>query len=338
MAEARIFETYNNYGAKLVDAHGSIRKSKMKVPEGTVIMFLANPGLCMLQAAARRVADMFFMNRKGLETFFQSGGSKRNVAHVSDILKRTHFSGETINDTTLEFKDTESKKLGYVKKLPLTSRQYILPGYYTNEKAPTFAETTGPLNVYGKQVLLSQIIAETGPGVYIVSSCRAPLGNAKSFHTPHPSSWPYITPVKGAKKFRKLKTPSAKPGLKRVLRLPAPGASNALLKMEIARKKTKPFENKIKNVLAHMIRNYPVPLITQKKTNVINPSSNANLRKYVAPLPANTNLKTLRYVLGALKNKNTIGSIFQKLSLKNKAIFLGYPSKRGELVYKVLRE
>jgi hypothetical protein len=328
MTSARIVNTYAGHGAKLIEAHGFIAKTKMKVPRDTVIMFLANPGRCMIQAAGRRVASLYFMNQTGLQRFFRSGGSSgRNVAHVSDILKRTHFAGESIPDTWLEFKDPEAKRVGFIKKLPLRTREFVLPGYYRNERAPTFAETTGPLNIHGSYQLLSSVLAKSGPGVYIVSACRVPQEKFSPLpmHTPHPSSWPYQTPVRGPRRYTQGRTP----GVKSILKLPAPGPRNAQLKMEMAYlKKYSVPRNVTRNVVNHMLRNYPVSFLKRGTTR--SPVTNTNLRKYIAPLPANTNVTRLRRLLAALKN----GTAMKSASLKNKAMFLAYPSQRGQIVFK----
>ena len=343
----QVVSVYRSHGARLVEAHGYTTEKTKKVPEDTVIMFLTKPGLCMLQAAGRSVSRTFFENRKGLEDFFNSGGPKhRGFKHVSDILERTHLPGGTYQDVMLEMRDPTSKGVGYVKKLPLTRREFVVPGYYEIESAPTFAETAGPV-VYGKHILLSSLVRKTGPGVYIVSACRVAksnLGkaNKKPMNTPHPSGWPYIKPVATARRFRRiLKERPAKPGLKKVLTVPRPGATNALLRMEMASLKKysmpKSLEAKVKNVVNHMTRNFPVTvknIVTRKRMNgVVNLASNKNLKKYIAPLPANTNVNKLRFTLGVLSNKNTLGSFFRMLPAREKVWFLTHPSQRGQIVY-----
>jgi hypothetical protein len=313
-------------------------------------MFLTKPGLCMLQAAGRSVARTFFESRKGLENFFNSGGPKhRGFKHVSDILERTHLPGSTYRDVMLQMYDPESKAVGFVKKLPLTRRGYVVPGYYEIETPPTFAETAGPF-VHGKHILLSTLIKRTGPGVYIVSACRVAKSHVgrpgAPLNTPHPSGWPYIQPIPTSRKFRSLpKERPAKEGLKRVLTVPRPGATNALLRMEMASLKKyrepKTLNQKIRAVLNHMAKNYPSSLkniVTRRASNGTIPAvNNKNLRRYVAPLPANTNVNRLRMTLGVLSSKNTLGSFFHMLPVREKARFLAQPAQRGSIVYDSLR-
>jgi len=348
--EAQIFMTYEKYGARLIDSHGSTRDKMKTVPDDTVIMFLSKPGLCMIQAAGRSVSRTFFESRKGLEDFFRSGGPKhRGFKHVSDILERTHFPGEKYLDTALYMEDAAAPGVGFVKKLPLTRQQVVHPNYMKYERPPTFAETSGPL-VYGQTILLSKLIAQTGPGIYIIAACRLPSTNIGKpannlpTNTPHPSGWPYVLPISGARRFRRIPTGTAKPGVKKILSIPKPLATTELIRkseMESLKKYKNPksLENKIKNVLAHMTRNFPVSVrnvVRQGTPTSKTSASNNQLRKYIAPLPASTNVNKLRQTLGVLSNKNSMSSFFRMLPLREKARFLAQPSKRGEIIYTLI--
>jgi hypothetical protein len=94
----------------------------------------------MLIRAARRVSSDFFENKEGLIKFFKSGDNRRNYKHVSDILKRTHFTGQEYLDLDLEFKDPRVKGLGFIKKLPLTRQQLIYDHLHNKDQTPTYAE------------------------------------------------------------------------------------------------------------------------------------------------------------------------------------------------------
>jgi hypothetical protein len=354
--ESRILKTYEEHGAKLVEAHGVLTGTKAVVPPNTVLMFLSEPGYCMLIRAGRRVASNFFENKEGLVQFFKSGGNRKNYKHVSDILKRTHFPGQEYLDTDLEFKDPVSKSLGYIKKLPLTRKQIIYDHLYNKEQTPTFAETTGPL-VHGQRFKLSTILKRGGPGVYIISSCRVSPYQLKlpqnklPVNVPHPSSWPYASPIprprrgKIANLIKSIPKSSPKSGTKSVLKMKHPESRNygILTEMGALKKYYTPrsLNDKIKNVLNHMTREHPVNIRDTLKTssnNTLHAATFTNTRKYIAPLPANTDPRLFQFTLGILSNKSKVGIVFKKLSLREKAEFATYPSRRGHIIYKFLKK
>ena len=349
--ESRILKTYEEHGARLVEAHGVLVGTKKVVPPDTVIMFLAEPGYCMLIKSSRRVSSNFFENKEGLIKFFKSGGNRRNYKHVSDILKRTHFPGQEYLDTDLEFKDPTTKSIGYIRKLPLTRRQIIYNHLFNKEQPPTFAETVGP-NVHGQRLKLSSVLKRGGPGVYIVSSCRVSphlLKKTLPMNVPHPNFWPYVQPVprprhgKIANLIKSVPKSSPKPGVKPVLRLKHPVGRNygILSEMSSLRKYAQPrsLNNKIQNVLAHMSRENPVSIRDSIRTsnNTMYPASFNTTKKYLAPLPANTDPRLFQFTLGILSNKSKVGFVFKKLSLREKVEFATYPSRRGLVIYKFLK-
>jgi hypothetical protein len=353
--ETRIIKTFENHGARLVDAHGALTGTKEVVPSDTVIMFLSEPGYCILLRTARKVSADFFENKEGLVRFFKSGGNRRNYKHVSDILKRTHFPGQEYLDTDLTFEDPVSKSLGYVKKLPLSRQQIIYNHLFDREQTPTFAETAGPF-VHGKRLKLSKIIKDGGPGVYIVSSCRVSpyllkLPPSKlPTNVPHPEYWPYINPIpkqkhgKIAKLIKSIPKSAPKAGVKRILKMSHPESRNYKITAEMGALKKyytpRSLNNKIKNVLAHMTRENPVNIRdTLKVSNntSLYPSSFNSTKKYIAPLPANTNPRLFQFTLGILSNKSKVGLVFKKLSLREKIEFATYPSRRGLIIYNFLK-
>ena len=357
LEEARILDVYQRHQAKLIDAHGVLTGTKEIVPPDTVLMFLSEPGYCMLLAAGRSVSRDFFQSKQNLEKFFKSGGNKRNYKHVSDILKRTHFEGEQYLDLSLEMIDTGIKGLGFIKKLPLRRQQYVLNYQYKHDITPTFAETTGPL-LHGKTVKLSTILKLAGPGVYIISACRVSKfeatksSNKLPTNLPHNSSWPYMSPVYRARRgvianlIKSIPRKKPKPGVKKVLKIPHPRTKNYSIIAELATLKKyykpKPLSNKIKNVLTHMSREHPISIqdvLTRKSSNTqMNASTTNQIRPYIAPLPANTNVTNLKFTLGILKNKNKVGSLFRTLPRSKQLVFLTQPLKRGELIYELLKK
>lgn len=356
-AEKHILDVYQKHQAKLIDAHGVLTGTKEIVPPDTVLMFLSEPGYCMLLAAGRSVARDFFQSKSNLIKFFKSGNNRRNYKHVSDILKRTHFEGEQYLDLSLEMKDPGIKGLGFIKKLPLRRQQYVSNYQYKHDITPTFAETTGPL-FHGKNVKLSSVLKLGGPGVYIVSACRVSQFESKKpenklpTNLPHKSSWPYMSPVYRARRgvisnlIRSIPRKKSKPGIKKVLKIPHPRTKNYPIIAELATLKKysqpKSLSNKIKNVLVHMSREHPISVrnvLTRKSSNKKMIASTTNqIRPFIAPLPANTNVTNLKFTLGILQNKNKVGTLFRTLPLRQQFVFLTQPLKRGELIYELLKK
>jgi len=348
--EEKIFKTYETHGAKLVDAHGVLTGTKARVPADTVVMFLTEPGYCMLMFAARRVSSNFFETRRGLENFFRSGGPRRNYKHVSDILKRTHFAGQEYLDMFLQFKDPEAKAMGFIRKLPLTRRDLVMNNLQSKAQVPTFAETTGPL-VHGSTLKLSTVLKRGGPGVYVISACRvSPHARGKNLprNTPHPSRYPWIKPTprpKGGKIASLIKSipkSSARPNLKKMLVLTRTNRNYKIIREMAALKKyaqPKPLEEKIRNVLNHMTRENPVNLRNMKASEdpTLHPANFNRTRRYMGPLPANTEPKLFQFTLGVLSNKSKAGYVFGKLPWREKAEFVAYPSRRGFIIYRFLK-
>jgi hypothetical protein len=95
----------------------------------------------------------------------------------------------------------------------------------------------------------------------------------------------------------------------------------------------------VNTVLNHMYREYPIHVkdLLRVPKKVINPSTTNQIRKFIAPLPANTNVNKLKYTLGVLQNKNTIKTVFDQLSTRDKLLFLSHPSRRARLIYNVFQ-
>ena len=344
--EETIFKTFQEHGARLVDAHGVLTGTKARVPPDTVIMFLTEPGYCILTRAVRRVSSNFFETKRGLEDFFRSGGDRRNYKHVSDILKRTHFAGQEYLDMFLDFKDPTNKTIGFIKKLPLTRRQLIYDHLHNKGSEPTYAETVGP-SVQGQMLKLSTILKRRGPGVYVITSCRVSPHVKRNLpmNTPHSSSWPFVKPVSRprsgviSKLIKSIPKSLPKPGVSRILRLKHPEDRNYRVLSEMGSLKKYALNNRIRNALIHMSRENPVnlkDLATVSKNATIYPASFNNVKKYIAHLPATTNLKNFQFTLGILSNKSKIGYVFNKLPWRKKLEFITRPTQRAHIIYTFL--
>ena len=161
-----ILKTYKKHGAKLMNGHGEILMQNKMVPEGTVIMFLAEPGYCMNIPTGQEIQRKFFESNNDLKRFFKSGRPEQ-IHHVTNILSRTHFAGTPYRNMMISLKPNKSfKGMGFIKKLPISEKSTL-----RSNRPPTFANTVGPI-VPG-QYRLSNMLKQEGPGVYIVSACRA---------------------------------------------------------------------------------------------------------------------------------------------------------------------
>jgi hypothetical protein len=305
---------YKQHGAKLINAHGTMLNNVKNVPKNTVLMFLTNPGYCAVVPLARSVYHDFFETRKNLEKFL-NGNIPNKYIYVSNIKNRTHVPGQTYRNMSLTFDNKRTRGLAYVRKLPLTSQQYILT-HYTNtlNTPPKFAETLGPIK-RGTRTKLSNILSNIGPGVYIIASCRRTLANRATkqepMNTPGSTSWPYVPTVHPTNESlrRKYNLESKHP---ESFNYTLKSERNFLEKYRRTKRKTTP--ELVQNVLNHMSKN----------------NGKGSLRKYIAPLSANTNVELLEKTRNLLINKS-------KLPLKVRTKILFYPKQKARIIYNYLK-
>ena len=294
-------DIYKKYGARVVNAHGTMLENKKIVPKDTVLMFLTHPGYCTGLQCARTVYHNFFEKRTNLEKFI-SGNVPPGYMCVSDIKNRTHGPGDQYDNMSLTFQNKKIPGLGYVRKLPLTTQQHIGETYYGKNRVPTFAETLGPIK-RGTRTKLSEILKSVGPGVYVIASCR-PLKSNRNIAPLNLPSTGYLSNVP--------REHPRNPELRKknnTLMIEYPGIFN----YQLGRNMKKTFRPRMNDVLAHI-----------SKTS----GKNA-IRTYIAPLPANTNTNLIRNTILSLRNKS-------KLPLKIRAMISLKPSKKAEIVYKHL--
>ena len=300
---------YKQHGAKLVNAHGTMLNNVKTVPKNTVLMFLTNPGYCTLLPLARSVYHDFFETRKDLEKFL-NGNIPNKYIYVSNIKNRTHLPDQTYRNMSLTFNDKNFKSLAYIRKLPLTSQQYILNRYANKyNKPPKFAETVGPIK-RGTRTKLSDVLEETGPGVYVIASCRRTLENRAKKYVPinaSSNSYPYNKVAHPTNVTLRRKNNS--------LLGKHPGSFNYTLKAErnYLERTKKRKKITIQDVLVHMSKN----------------NGKSSLRTYIAPLSANTNIDTLEKTRNALLNKS-------KLPIRIRSKLLFYPTQKAQIIYKYL--
>ena len=303
---------FRQHGAKLINAHGTMLNNVKTVPKNTVLMFLTNPGYCTLVPLARSVYHNFFESRQDLEKFL-NGNIPNKYIYVSNIKNRTHLPNSTYKNMSLTFNNKRTRGLAYVRKLPLISRQHVMTHYTNNyNKPPKFAETVGPIK-RGTRTKLSNVLANVGPGVYIIASCRQTLEDRTKKHEARNTSnntWPYITSVHPTDPSLRRKNNS--------LLSKHPEAFNFLLKSErnyLEKVSTKRKKITIQDVLIHMSKN----------------NGKSPLRTYIAPLPANTNVGTLEKTREFLLNKS-------KLPLLIRSKLLLRPKYKAQIIYNYLKK
>jgi hypothetical protein len=159
-------------GAKLIEAHGSLRSTNngsnyKAVPEDTVIIFLSQFGQCMSLRGQRLLANEYFTSDAGMKRFFHGEAGMAGVHH-GEILSRTKFHGQKYPDVYLEFYDDHPNRTGFgwVWSLPT---KYKRPENFS-VNIPTANQVINQ-KIHGKSMRLSEVIARLGKGVYIVASC-----------------------------------------------------------------------------------------------------------------------------------------------------------------------
>ena len=91
-----------------------------------------------------------------------------------------------------------------------------------------------------------------------------------------------------------------------------------------------------------MSRNYPINIrnrniLKTSQNKLITPANFNSVRKYIGPLPANTNPRWFQFTLGILTDKSKIGLAFRMMTLREKTLFIAYPSQRGLFIYNLLK-
>jgi hypothetical protein len=226
--ENKIKNIYNAHGAKLFNGHGLITGEKKKVPNNTILMFLAPKSYCMFINTGGNIQRMFFENEKGLLNFFKSGRSQGHVEYVTNILSKTHFPPGTFkNRPNLNQSEYYNMNIylrpengypgmGYIKKLPILTKSINA----TQQRVPTYPQTVGPVRpgVYRLSQLLRNDPNLKKGGVFIISACRVHLNNHRAGRTPARESREWNVLKRGTPAARATLDPEAPPA--RGYRLP----------------------------------------------------------------------------------------------------------------------
>jgi hypothetical protein len=322
-----ITNVYKKHGARLINAHGTMLNNVKNVPKNTVIIFLSNPGYCTSLLLARSTYHDFFETRENLNKFL-NGKVPNNRIYASNVKNRTHVTGDKYRDMSLTFFNKSYKGLAYVRKLPLSTQQHVLPHYWEFNRVPKFAETLGPIR-RGTQTKLSEVIRNVGPGVYIVASCRRGLQNKERnlfpMNTPNNDElWPYHKgnhPTNASLRRKRNNLKAVHPcGFNYSLR----GEREACNKYrKIPRKTT---QELVPSVLAHMSKN----------------GGKSSFRTYIGPLNANiattkkhvTNNNERRFEF--LEETHRLLSHKRELPLKIRVQMFLHPKQQAKIIYNYL--
>jgi hypothetical protein len=306
--EDKIISTYSRFGAKLIEAHGSLATTNENaniswtVPKNTVVILLSKPGRCMYIGAGRIVAEQYFKTNNKIKNFFRGTAGTEGLHH-GEILSRTFFEDEKCPSVSLLFDDPKFHSFGYVWKLPLTRQRSVTGTNLELEPPPLRSEIYTNIP-HGSSLLLKTVVSRLGEGVYIVNACLPP-GNYKSLEfigTNAPiAGWEgerARAPTGTRNRFRYTKY------INKSHRPPKPGS----------RTKTQiPPENK------YALRSPKIlsrPLMTVKELLIkLSRNPNLNLNKNFSKLRANVNTTKIRNVQRVLKNSTNFVS---KLGITNK--------------------
>jgi hypothetical protein len=307
--EDKIISTYSKFGAKLIEAHGSLATENQNsniswtVPKNTVIIFLAKPGRCMYIGAGRIVAEQYFKSNNKIKNFFRGRAGTEGLHH-GEILSRTFFEDEKCPSVSLTFNDKSFPSFGYVWKLPLTRQRTVMGVNLELEPAPLRSEIYNSIP-HGSSLLLKTVVNRLGQGVYIVNACLPP-GNYKSLefigtNAPAVAGWEggrARAPTGTRNRFRyapyinKSHRPP-KPGSRTKTQLP-PGNQYRVRRPEILAR----------------------PLMTVRELLMkLSRNPNLNLNNHIGKLRANVNTWKIMHVQSILKNSNNFVS---KLGITNK--------------------
>jgi len=308
--EAKIISTYEKYGCKLVEAHGSlatineVANISSEVPGNTIVMFMATPGRCMYISAGRMVASEFFTTNSGLKTFFKSG-ERRGWHHTSDILSRTFFPGEKMPNVSLTFFDKDYPSFGYVWRLPLERRnRSSLAANLAREPPPARSEIYTNINHGNSRLLLSTVLRRLGPGVYIINACLPP-GDYK--HINHTGSNVPASGWSGIK--RKMSTRTREhirysPYIRGKVRPPKPGSAYRTFLPNAGS-----FWYKVR--APHKLGGKTV----DNFLNALKRNKNLNFNSWVGQLRPNVNTSRLRQVQNILRKPT---NFYNSLTMRNK--------------------
>ena len=171
----------------LINGHGVLFDSNALhiVPNKRAIVFLAEPGACMNINTSLGIQNKYFTSNRNFRNFLSGG--RRGLDqhhHVADVLSRTHLPGNTYPNMRIELTPNRTRKtMGFLKNIPTKPTAANLT--LNNLRNRNFVPGT---------YRLSNIVDHYGPGVYVVSACRAnPEETRDIMNLPRGA---FVTPIK----------------------------------------------------------------------------------------------------------------------------------------------
>jgi hypothetical protein len=319
--KAQVMSIYERSGAKLIEAHGSLPGTWARAPAGVVVIFIANPGQCMLISAGRMISRDYFGSDRAFRTFL-NGRNVRLGIHHTDIANRTYLPGEMYPDVELSFGDDRFGSFGHVWRLPVRNRAVTTEGMM-DEAAPTFSEVVTPRQ---KHMSLSSYLRRKR-GIYIVNTClttKRMTSAAARTQTRPPANLP-----KSGYYGWKRKAPPMNATMRRLHT-----AGHLRPKLVYPRIQTSlPSPNLREN--NNLLRKSRAPNSWSSVLSRIGNAPNKSFKKLVELLPTNTNISNLRYVYETLHDPRRAHSAYMKLNKFEQERFNTEPSDRGALMYKI---
>lgn len=178
-----LVDTFNMYGAHLIEGHGSYplykksdthkeyvlrRPDPVPVPWGKAVVYLAEPGKCMWISTGRQLGARYFGSEKGIIDFL-SGKAEIEGVHHADVSRKSFIPGDGYLDSTVSLRPSKKQpSFGFVWKLPIDFERVESNKYLPRNITPRRQDV---LSLPRKTTWVSDIVRDGPPGVYIVSSC-----------------------------------------------------------------------------------------------------------------------------------------------------------------------
>jgi hypothetical protein len=228
---------------------------------------------------------------------------------VADILSRTFFPGEKMPNVTLTFFDKHFPSFGYVWKLPIRGRnRSSRETNLSREPPPARSEIYTSINhTSNSRLLLSTVLGNLGPGVYIINACLPPgdYKNIKYSGSNVPATgWSGVRRTLSSRTREHIRY---SPYIRGQVRPPRPGSSTRTFLPSTAL-------NRYKVRAPHTLGGKTV----NDFLNALKRNKNLNFNSWVVQLRPNVNTNRLRRVQNILRNPN---NFYNNLSSRNKSLY-----------------
>lgn len=195
------------------------RRAPQKVPSGKAIIYMAEPGKCMLISIGRQVTNRYFHTQAGIVDYL-TGVAERAGVHHADVSRKTFLPGDEFYDSTAILSPEDARRsFGYIWKLPLKHERTVKNSPSKKNRSPSLDEVLNfrkNLAINKRHENWISDIVRAGPdGVYIVFTCldMAPLPTEYNFPNIAPNFYTQATKTpekKHIKRGIKIRTAIAK--------------------------------------------------------------------------------------------------------------------------------